>query len=269
MSRLRGLLAFQFAFLAVGVVAASSAQADGYVVKRDTYVAPTWTGCYVGYDDGYKWGRTRFSTTPTYTLNNTAATVATPSTSGIDHLHTNGFLFGGQFGCNYQIRRDLVIGFEVSGMRDWGKDTATSTLTATVAAAPSTVATLTTETVRTCQIHIGPRVGTTLGGGTGLSAMVYGTGGYAGACHRTSQTGTFGLTGITNQSVSTDSFDNGWFLGTGVDIPTPFLLHHSFVQIEFTHSDCGSSSVALAGTATTGKVENTTNELRFGFKYRF
>ena len=31
----------------------------------------------------------------------------------------------------------------------------------------------------------------------------------------------------------------------------------------------GSSSVALAGTTTTGRVENTTNELRFGFKYRF
>ena len=155
-------------------------------------------------------------------------------------------------------------------MRDWGKDSANSTLTGSVAAAPpSTVATLTTETVRTCQIHIGPRIGTTVGGGTGLAAMVYGTGGYAGACHRTSQTGTFQLGAVTNQSVSTDSFDSGWFAGAGVDIPTPFLMHHSFVQIEFTHSDYGSSSVALAGTTTSGRVENTTNELRFGFKYRF
>ena len=54
MSRLRGLLAFQFTLLAVGAVAASSAQADGYVSVKDRYVAPTWTGCYVGYDDGYK-----------------------------------------------------------------------------------------------------------------------------------------------------------------------------------------------------------------------
>ena len=82
MSRLRGLLAFQFALLAIGAVAASSAQADGYVSVKDRYVAPTWTGCYVGYDDGYKWGRTRFSTPPTYTLNNPTATVATPSTDG-------------------------------------------------------------------------------------------------------------------------------------------------------------------------------------------
>lgn len=268
MSRLRGLLAFQLAFLAIGAVAASSAQADGYVSVKDRYVAPTWTGCYIGYDDGYKWGRTRFSTPPTYTLNNPTAAVATPSTNGIEHLHTNGFLLGGQFGCNYQIRRDLVIGFEVSGTRDWGKDTAPSTLTAG-AAAPATVATLTTETVRTCQIHVGPRIGTTIGGGTGLAAMDYGTGGYAGACHRTSQSGAFLLTSITNPSVSTDSFDSGWFVGTGIDIPTPFLMHHSFVQIEFTHSDYGSSSVALAGTTTTGRVENTTNELRFGFKYRF
>jgi len=118
MSRLRGLLAFQLAFLTVGAVAASSAQADGYASVKDRYVAPTWTGCYIGYDDGYKWGRTRFSTPPTYTLNNPTAAVATPSTNGIEHLHTNGFLLGGQFGCNYQIKRDLVIGFEVSGTRD-------------------------------------------------------------------------------------------------------------------------------------------------------
>ena len=134
MSRLRGLLAFQFALLAIGAVAASSAQADGYVSVKDRYVAPTWTGCYIGYDDGYKWGRTRFSTPPTYTLNNPTATVATPSTNGIEHLHTNGFLLGGQFGCNYQIKRDLVIGFEVSGTRDWGKDSANSALTAGAAA---------------------------------------------------------------------------------------------------------------------------------------
>jgi hypothetical protein len=77
MSRLRIALTFQFGVLAVGALMASPAQADGYRGSvKDSYVAPTWTGCYAGYDDGYKWGRTRLTTPPTYALNNPTATVA-------------------------------------------------------------------------------------------------------------------------------------------------------------------------------------------------
>jgi outer membrane immunogenic protein len=249
------------------LICGGPAIADGSL--KDTYVAPvpTWTGCYAGVDDGYKWGRTRLTTPTPYTLNNPTRLVATTDT---EHLHTNGFLLGGQFGCNYQVARGLVVGLEISGTRDWGKDTTSAivTTTARAAAVAVPIGTLTTESVRTCQFRVGPRIGTTLGG-AGLAPLVYATGGYAGACNRTTQVGQFDDPFVTNTNVSTHRFDSGWFLGAGTDIPTPFLMRNSFVQIEFTHADYGSSSAALAGTATTGKLDNTTNELRFGFKYRF
>jgi outer membrane immunogenic protein len=243
-----------------------SASADGYL--KSTYVAPTpvqtWTGCYVGVDEGYKWGRTRLVTPSPYRLNNPTGLLATTDT---EHLHTNGFLSGGQIGCNYQVNRNLVLGFELSGTRDWGKDTTNGVVT-TTGERPFQLGTLTTEAVRTCEFRVGPRIGTTLGA-SGLAPLVYGTGGYAGACHRTTQVGIFTDSFVTNRNVSSSDFDSGWFIGGGTDIPTAFLLHNSFVQIEFTHADYASSSVGLAGTTTTGKLENTTNELRFGFKYRF
>ena len=241
------------------------ATADGGSLK-DTYVAPvaTWTGCYVGVDDGYKWGRTRLTTPTPYTLNNPTALVVT---TGAEHFHTNGFLLGGQFGCNYQVRRNLVLGFEVSGTRDWANDTASGIVT-TTGRTPFQAGTLTTEVARTCQLRVGPRIGTTLGG-PGLAPLVYATGGYAGACHRTTQLGVFFDPFVTNTNVSTRNFDSGWFVGAGTDIPTPLVMPNSFVQIELTHADYGSSSVALAGTATTGKIDSASTELRFGFKYRF
>jgi hypothetical protein len=50
---------------------------------------------------------------------------------------------------------------------------------------------------------------------------------------------------------------------------TPFLIPSTFVQIEYSHAETSGSGVALAGTATTGKLENTTDEVRVGFKYLF
>jgi len=155
----------------------------------------------------------------------------------------------------------------VSATHDWAHDTSAGVVTATQQRVPFQVGTVTTEVNRTCQVRVGPRIGTTLG--AGLSPLLYATGGYAGACHRTTQVGLFNDPFITRTNVSTRNFDNGWYLGGGTDIPTPFVLPGSFVQIELTHADYGSSSVALAGTATTGRIDSASTELRFGFKYRF
>jgi outer membrane immunogenic protein len=237
--------------------------------KKVAYVAPvaTWTGCYVGIDDGYKWGRTRLTTPTPHTLNNPTALVVATNPDH-EHFRTNGFLLGGQFGCNYQVQRNLVLGFEISGTRDWASETSGGIVT-TTGLRSFQVGTVTTEVSRTCQLRVGPRIGTTLGGGLGLSPLVYATAGYAGACHRTTQLGLFNDPFVTNTNVSTRNFDNGWYLGGGTDIPTPFVSPGSFVQIELTHADYGSSSVALAGTATAGRIDSTSTELRFGFKYRF
>lgn len=176
-------------------------------------------------------------------------------------------MIGGQAGCNYQLTRTFVLGVEVSATHDFTSNSITGFVNPTAGGAP--VGSLTTEVERTCQVHVGPHLGVTTGGETGLSPLIYATGGYAGACDKLTQTGQFTLAGVTNTSVSTSNFKNGWFIGAGVDLPTSCLIPGTFVQIEYTHSDYGSTEVALAGATTTGKFENRTDEVRFGFKYLF
>ena len=86
-----------------------------------------------------------------------------------------------------------------------------------------------------------------------------GPGGYEGACYTTKQYGQINLAGVTNTNVSSSDFESGWFAGGGIDMPTPFLIPSTFVQIEYSHAETSGSGVALAGTTTTGKLENTTD----------
>ena len=184
--------------------------------------------------------------------------------------NTDGAVLGGQVGCNYQVTPGLVLGIETSGTADWAKDPTNGS----VYYAGTQLGTLSTEVERTCQFRIGPRIGTTLPIGTGLAPLLYGTGGYEGACYKTTQSGQFispliNAGRLTNTNVSSSDFESGWFVGGGVDMPTPFLIPSTFVQIEYSHAETNGSGVSLAGTTTTGKLENTTDELRVGFKYRF
>jgi len=262
---------------------AGAATADGYGLPKAVVVAPvaTWTGCYGGIDDGYKWGRTRLTTPTPYRLNNpTLFTTGignaiktfpanAPATTGTVSQNTDGFVLGGQVGCNYQVTPGLVLGIEASGTADWAKDpTGSNVYSASLVTQPQ-LGTLSTEVERRCQFRVGPRIGTTLNTGAGLSPLIYGTGGYEGACYKTKQSGQFVSPLITNTNVSSSDFESGWFVGGGVDMPTPFLIPSTFVQIEYSHAETSGSGVALAGTATTGKLENTTDELRVGFKYLF
>lgn len=235
----------------------------------------SWTGCYGGIDDGYKWGQTRLKTPAPYNLNNTvrdanARTFPSPAIGGTESLNTDGYVLGGQVGCNYQVAPGLVLGLEASGTGDWAKDTTGGVLHSAVPGNESfQLGTLTTEVERTCQFRVGPHIGTTLNIGTGLSPLIYGTGGYAGACYKTTQSGHFFNRTVTNTNVESSDFESGYFVGAGIDMPTPFLVPSTFVQIEYSHAEYMSSEVALAGTPTMGKLENTTDELRFGFKYLF
>jgi outer membrane immunogenic protein len=263
---------------------AATAAADGYIVPKAVVVAPvpTWTGCYGGIDDGYKWGETRLKTPTPYHLNNTDsdsnhnfpfnapprnAPFPSPATGGTESLNNEGFVLGGQVGCNYQVIPGLVLGIETSGTGDWAKGTSNSIVTQSIS--QYQLGTVTTEVERTCQFRVGPHIGTTLNMGTGLSPLVYATGGYEGACYKASQAGHFFNPTVSNTNVSSSDFESGWFVGGGVDVPTPFLIPSTFVQIEYSHAETGGSGVQLAGTTATGKLENTTDEVRVGFKYLF
>lgn len=66
----------------------------------------SWTGCYIGGHVGWGWGRTRFADTPNGDL------VAFFTGSQSLSVDTDGFIGGGQIGCDYQFAPNWVIGLE-------------------------------------------------------------------------------------------------------------------------------------------------------------
>ncbi len=72
----------------------------------------SWTGCYVGGHVGWGWGRKTFADTPDGFLLSTLS----GSISSVD-VDTNGFLGGGQVGCDYQFATNWVVGVE--GQLSW------------------------------------------------------------------------------------------------------------------------------------------------------
>ena len=84
------------------VRALAPAQAADLPVKAPLapVIAPyTWTGCYIGINAGYSWGHWD-------------ATGAVISPTDQHDFNVDGFIGGGQIGCNYQFNQNWLIGVE-------------------------------------------------------------------------------------------------------------------------------------------------------------
>jgi outer membrane immunogenic protein len=98
----------------LAVAAASSAGAADLPMKaRAPYVAPapvfTWTGCYVGGHVGYGWSKPRFAD-----HNASSFLIDTSGFGRSVQGKSNGGIFGGQIGCDYQFNGNFVIGISGS-----------------------------------------------------------------------------------------------------------------------------------------------------------
>ena len=94
------------ALLSLGL--AHTGFAADMATKAPIYKAPpapvaTWTGCYLGGNIGYGWAPTKWST---------------PAGVQFASMTADGFVAGGQVGCDYQINRQWVVG--VRGMFEDG-----------------------------------------------------------------------------------------------------------------------------------------------------
>jgi outer membrane immunogenic protein len=73
----------------------------------------SWTGCYIGGNIGWGWGR------DTISIPNVAEITGEPELTGVsapsETADTSGVLGGGQIGCNYQFAPNWVIGIEGDG----------------------------------------------------------------------------------------------------------------------------------------------------------
>ena len=91
----------------VALIVASAVNAADLPRKAPPMVAPpppvfSWTGCYVGAQGGWGWGRKRYEHTEA-----TPEGEIVPLESNTD---INGGVIGGQVGCDYQFTSNWVIG---------------------------------------------------------------------------------------------------------------------------------------------------------------
>jgi len=97
----------------------------------------TWTGCYIGGNIGWGWGR------DTVSISDLGATTGVPELAGISFGpvtgDTKGVVGGGQLGCNYQFAPNLVIGIEGDGEAANIKGDATQSFSFVSLTGPETV----------------------------------------------------------------------------------------------------------------------------------
>jgi outer membrane immunogenic protein len=95
---------------------AQAASAADMPVKAPMHVAApatfSWTGCYVGANAGYGWGRNRNNFNDAIRSDPTEGGEPLPAEfASFDH-NTSGGVAGGQIGCNYQFQQNWVVGVE-------------------------------------------------------------------------------------------------------------------------------------------------------------
>ena len=108
------------------ILGIGSAFAADMAVKAPPVVAPVvaynWTGCYIGAHAGYGWGRNKNNLNDAIGRDPSEGPFENGVNELADYSHdTNGGVFGGQLGCNYQTANNWVVGVEGelwgSGMR--------------------------------------------------------------------------------------------------------------------------------------------------------
>ncbi len=230
------------AALGIGVAAALCAP----VAAADLPVAPitrapavvpfSWTGCYLGVNLGYGWGRA-------------SSTITGGGVTGSASENLDGILGGGQIGCNYQWS-SIVWGIE-GDFQGTGQRRTNSFTTGGLGVNS-------TDSI--------PWFGT-IRGRVGYAAsnwLFYATGGWGYGEFRNETT----LSGIVVGS-GTASRDHGfWTVGGGIE--NAFAPHWSW-KLEYLYASTGNlnNTFAIGGTTFVATDKFTDNILRAGVNYRF
>ncbi len=227
-------------FLTAGITlltltaAQSALAADRPIYKAPPYAAPifSWTGCYIGVQGGYAWGKSRHS------FSNGA-----PS----DNSDPDGFLGGGHIGCNYQVN-NIVLGIE--GDIE-GADVNGSFVNATGATSVGSAHMSWDASIR---------------GRLGLAwdrSLLYVTGGWAFARYNFGG-GPIPAPPCCGYSANVD----GWTLGIGLEYA---FTNNWTGRIEYRHADFGTVNGPLPPIfpGVFMPVRNSIDVVRAGFSYKF
>jgi outer membrane immunogenic protein len=230
--------------------------------------AYNWTGCYIGGNAGYSWGRASGATsTPSInSMGGGSLPLGLPTWYPIS-LNPEGVIGGGQIGCNRQFDNRYVFGFETDFQGSAQHDSnSRNHLFNDGEGASGTV----NQNVEAKLKWFG-----TVRGRAGLlitpSVMVYGTGGLA--YGNISVNNTFTVSGTTFSGVASfgDSKTKiGWTLGAGIE-GVLFNWNNWTWKIEYLYIDFGSLSGSgvdpLIGPYS-WNVNVIDNIVRVGLNYR-
>jgi outer membrane immunogenic protein len=288
---------------AIALVAAPASAADVEIGAPPPYYGRplpppplmfTWTGCYLGGHFGGAFLNNNFTD---LLLEDTAvpSTFGAPTTADLisrsNSFGSNGFLVGGQAGCDYQLPWRWVIGFE--GNAAWAnitggqRLTGSATLLGILPGANTTVnsngnLSLKTDFIATATARLGYAVGF-LGQG-----LIYAKGGAAWVGNRYEFDGqdattscavvqlsppqctSFNPTVINPFSFNASETRLGWTVGVGVEWA---VLRYWSIKGEYNFMDFGSHTVTftdpLFGGGLSVNVKQQVNEVKLGINFRF
>ncbi len=256
-----------FALVAAVSTIALTQVASAADVGRPVYKAPpppvsSWTGCYIGGNIGYGWGR------ETVSIPNLGETTGVPVLEGVSFGpvtgDTSGVLGGGQVGCNYQFAPNWVVGIEGDGEAAdiKGDRTESFSFTPFMGAPPKTV----TGTAHGQTDWIASVTGRL--GWTWDSVMLYAKGGAAWASDKYSAD-----LPAFNEHIETSVTRPGWTVGGGVE--WAFWDNWS-AKAEYDYYDFSTRNLTLPGTifgvpeVLPGiDIRETISTVKVGIDYRF
>ena len=246
-------LLLSVAFFGAAVAANSSALAAPPMYS--------WTGCYIGANAGYSWGRASIDSSAPL-----LGTLGAPSRSSID-LNPNGFIGGGQVGCNWQ-NGNAVWGLETDFQGSAQKDSHSSSLPFNDGEGTATLSQQIDAKLRwfgTARARAGVLVVPTI--------WLYGTGGLA--YGNVSVTDTISVVSV-NLGNSSSTFSQsttraGWTLGFGLEGMLPNAPRWTW-KVEYIYIDLGSFSGSAAGPfagPVAWSTHFTDNIVRAGLNVKF
>jgi outer membrane immunogenic protein len=218
---------FFVALLSATAMSAVAAHAADLPTKAPAFVpAPVmynWTGCYIGGHAGAGWARTEATNTADTTLFGDMI----PG-DGFSQTN-NGFVGGGQVGCNYQVSQ-FVFGIEGT----FAGSTINGDFANTVFGAADDVFTTKINSIATVTGRLGYAFN---------NWLFYAKGGYAGADVKFSVSDTVGP---STGSGSDTHWQSGWVAGGGIEYG---LTANWILGVEYNYIDLQTNSYNVAGGA--------------------
>jgi outer membrane immunogenic protein len=221
----------------------------------------SWTGCYIGGNIGYGWGR------DTVSIPDLGVTTGVPALAGIslgpESGDTSGVLGGGQVGCNYQFASNWVVGIEGDGEAAAIKGDVTESFSYTPLGLPPLTVTGTAHAQTDWIASATGRLGWTWN-----RVMLYAKGGAAWAGDKYSAD-----LPAFNEHIAISVTRPGWTVGGGIE--WAFWDNWS-AKAEYDYYDFGTRNLTLPGTifgipeVVPGvDIKETISTVKVGINYRF